>query len=63
MKYLTEEITKWQKEGHVDITIWGHLRNVVNPHLLPESRGVKRKLSEASPSATSMPDPGTDGKF
>ena len=47
----------------MDISIWQHLRDVVNPDLLRESRGMKGKRSEASPSATSVPDPGTDGKF
>ena len=59
VSHLIEQMTKWQKDGYVDINIWGHLRDVVNPHLLPESRGVKRKLSGASPSVTSMHDPST----
>ena len=45
----------------MDIHVWQYMRTAVNPDLLPESRGVKRKRSEAAPSATSVPDPGTDG--
>ena len=59
VNHLIEEMTKWQQEGYVDIHVWQYLGTVVNPDLLPESRGVKRKRSEAAPSATSVPDPST----